>query len=111
MKVYPVAQGVGWGSCYDECVTEGGDTELWLEISVWGDSVSVVVAWDNAFQLPAGCTGTVGLAIASASDGLSVSRSTALSNGAGSVSAFITVPQQGSDPSQSAALLADDDVR
>jgi len=110
-KCVGFVQGLGWGSCYDECLTEGGDTELWVEISVWGDSVSLVVAWDNAFQLPAGCTGTVDLAIDSASDGLSASRSTALSTGAGSVSAFFTVPQQGSDPSQSAALLADDDVR
>ena len=48
-----------WGKCYSVCTAAGGHPNLWGELSVWGDSISLEVAWDADFTLGSGCTGSI----------------------------------------------------
>ena len=55
-------QGVSWGQCWSVC-TAGGHPNVWGELSVWGDSIAFELAWDADFDLGAGCTGAITVAI------------------------------------------------
>ena len=50
---YPDCQGFvegqNWGKCYTSCTTPLPN--LWAEVSVWGDSVSIELAWDSAYDV------------------------------------------------------------
>jgi len=56
-------QGSGWGSCYSVCTAAGAHPNLWVELSVWGDSIALEIAWDADFTLGAGCTGAITAAV------------------------------------------------
>lgn len=55
-------QGSSWGQCWSTC-TAGGHPNLWGELSMWGDSIAFELAWDADFDLEAGCSGTISVAM------------------------------------------------
>ena len=55
-------EGVRWGQCWSACTSEV-NPNLWLELSVWGDSIAIELAWDADFSLAAGCSGAITMRI------------------------------------------------
>ena len=56
--------GSGWGKCWSVCTASGAHPNLWVEVSVWGDSISAELAWDADFSLGAAeCAGAVQLSL------------------------------------------------
>ena len=52
-------QGQSWGKCYSTCTASGANPDLWAELSVWGDLITVEIAWGGSFTIPAGCSADV----------------------------------------------------
>ena len=55
-------QGKTWGKCYKECKEK--QVQLWMEIAIWGDSISFKLAWDE-YKFEGGCTPTVSFSLTS----------------------------------------------
>eukprot|EP00931_Biecheleriopsis_adriatica_P092531 TRINITY_DN66338_c0_g1_i1.p1 TRINITY_DN66338_c0_g1~~TRINITY_DN66338_c0_g1_i1.p1 ORF type:complete len:1036 (+),score=58.33 TRINITY_DN66338_c0_g1_i1:240-3347(+) len=84
---YPICEnfveGQRWGKCHSKCDHDA--PELWMELSMWGDSISLVLAWAGAPPFPTGCTGNASISISGmASTSGPVSRTTAVT-GAGTL--------------------------
>ena len=60
--------GKDWGKCWSACQ----QVPLWAEVSLWGDSIAIELAWDGDFPLDAGCTGTVSMAVGSHSSSVAL---------------------------------------
>ena len=52
-----ILTGLRWGKASLDRVS------MWAEVSVWGDSIAIELAWDGDFRLDKGCTGTVSMAV------------------------------------------------
>eukprot|EP00812_Abedinium_dasypus_P012037 NODE_556_length_1482_cov_232.718991.p1 GENE.NODE_556_length_1482_cov_232.718991~~NODE_556_length_1482_cov_232.718991.p1 ORF type:complete len:400 (-),score=97.21 NODE_556_length_1482_cov_232.718991:176-1375(-) len=79
-------QGSSWGKCYTVC-TDTSVPELWLEVSMWGDSIALQLAWDGNYSLSSDCSGAITLNI---SGDVPFSSTTALLNSSGGdVLAFV----------------------
>ena len=69
-------QGSSWGRCYDVCTSP--NPELFSELTMWGDSISIRLAWDSAFEIPLGCTGSIQMSItAGGTEGTALATQTA----------------------------------
>lgn len=66
-----LATGLGWDGTGSE-FAELNDAHWWMEVSMWGDSVSVQLVWDAAAS---GCTATIDLALTV--DGVEISSASA----------------------------------
>lgn len=55
-------EGQQWGTCFTTC-SAPPEPQVWLEVSVWGDSVSVVLEWDGTPSIPADCTSSVSISL------------------------------------------------
>ena len=84
--------GQKFGDCWSVC-RAGGHPNLWGELSVWGDLITFELAWDAAFHLDTGCTGTITAAIGAHSSTAALASSG--TTGGGRVSLVLT-PDSGS---------------
>ena len=90
-------QGSGWGKCWSVCTAAGGHPNLWGELSVWGDSIALEVAWDADFDLGAGCTGDITASVGAQSNIKALPSGTSSASAADRrVSLFFTVAADGS---------------
>lgn len=53
-------QGVRWGDCMSVC-TAPPPEEIWMELSVWSDSISIVTSWTGTPTIADGCSAFVTL--------------------------------------------------
>jgi hypothetical protein len=60
-KCIGFVEGQSWGRCWSVCTNS-----VWGELSVWGDSIAFELAWDADFDLAAGCSGAITVALTSA---------------------------------------------
>ena len=89
-KCVGFVQGKSWGKCWSEC-DSSLSPNLWIEVSVWGDLISLDTAWDAPFQLDSGCTGEVTVSVGAAS-----ATTTMLDSGGGRVSLTLIPSPDGS---------------
>jgi hypothetical protein len=63
-------QGVSWGHCYSICDADDVPSEIWIEASVWGDSISLRLAWEGTYdarEIGDSCEGSVTASLSSSS--------------------------------------------
>ena len=81
------------------CYSDNLPPELWIELNVWGDMISLVLAWESAFNLTSpttgsACSGTISATLASPSIA-----------GDGTVTATAAVTSDDTDGGRMAMLL------
>ena len=62
-KCVGFVQGSSWGKCHSICTA--AEPTMWMEVSAWGDSLSIRLKWDAPFAISDGCVGEIKMSVTS----------------------------------------------